>query len=363
MSSILALATQTPQYQATNKEFTKFMINVFNLEGRRKDFLEALVNRSMIESRYSCIPDFILPQDQWEFFPKAFPEVPVGTKERNEVYKIHAPILSEQVARKAIEEWGGNVADITHVISVSCTGMMAPGLEFLLIDSLGLSREVQRFGINFMGCFGAFRGLAAARAFAKLDKKNRVLVVCCELCTLHIQREQTAQNMVSHTLFSDGAAAVIVGDEPTENEQELWTIEKFGAHAFEDSLDQMTWNIGDDGFIMTLLPKVPETIQQGIYSFAEGLLSSAPFQEYAWAIHPGGKAIIKGIEQACDLIPAQTVSSWNVLRDYGNMSSATFLFVLDELRKNIGDYQDVIGLGFGPGLSVEGVVLGRGRDV
>jgi predicted naringenin-chalcone synthase len=241
--------------------------------------------------------------------------------------------------------------------------MMAPGIEFLLIEQLGLSRDVERLGINFMGCFGAFKGLAIAKALAKESSHHRVLVVCIELCSLHFQGDLEIDTMVANSIFADGAAAVVVGMEPRTEEKPLLEMHSQGSAALDDTKDLMTWEAGDYGYQMRLSALIPSHLERNISSFAQRIMgSNIPFDHCTWAVHPGGKAILESITKACRLQKEQLAASYQVLYDYGNMSSPTFLFVLKEILKASCPKKWIVGLGFGPGLSIEGALLKRVDD-
>lgn len=337
MAYIHALATAVPDFALSQKAIAARMIKGLSLPPETAEALTALYQNSAIETRYSVLPQF-------EAMFKG-----TGTRARNEIYKEEAPKLACRVASDALAKWGGDKSCITHVISVSCTGMMAPGLEFLIIDRLGLPRNCGRIGINFMGCYGAFNALTVASALAKENPRHRILLVCTELCSLHAQVDLTPDTILANTLFSDGAAALVIGGEGPY----LWEIVKRSSEALENSQEQMTWESGDTGYFMKLSNKVPVLIKRHIASFCQDLRGDN--KECSWAIHPGGKAIIQAIEKSCGLVPEQTAASHKVLSHYGNMSSATFLFVLEESLKKPAPW--TLGVGFGPGLSIEGVLL------
>lgn len=359
-SAILSVATAVPDHKLASDAYADFMISACGLNDVQSAQVKRLSSRTGIQNRHSVIQDFGKPREAWTFFDQNFPQTLSSTYTRNEVYMQEAPKLALQTATQAIECWGGLPTDITHVISVSCTGFMAPGIEFLLHDQLGMKPTVQRYGLNFMGCFGAFRGLAMADAFAQQSPKNRVLLVCTELCSLHIQTEFTINNIIGNALFADGSAAVIIGAQPRDGEKVLWEIEQCMFFALPNSQDVMTWKIGEHGFVMNLGPEVPIHIGGQIKSIAEQLVAGhTTLDQTAWLIHPGGKAIISAIEKACDINPEKTKASWDILANYGNMSSPTFLFVLERaLAKQ--DQEWAVGLAFGPGLSVDGMLLHRG---
>lgn len=350
--SILSLATKVPEASMDWETFVKRLQHLLSLSPDEGRFLQKIVKGTSIEKRHSVVGDI--------FDEGCFPSVGKETSARSMRYQSVAPALAEAVSKDALEAWGGKTQAITHVISVSCTGCIAPGIEFLLVDRLGLSRKVERLGINFMGCFGAFKGLAVAKALALENPKNRILLVCTELCSLHFQQESSKEAFVANSLFGDGAAAVIVGSSPASDEKALLSLRGQASLALPDSLTLMTWDIGDTGFKMGLSPKVPEAIGEHIVPFSKDLAAShVDFKDCIFAVHPGGKAIVEAVSKACSLEESQVEASWNVLRKYGNMSSPTFLFVLHEVLKKKSSSPWVLGLGFGPGLSIEGLLLKR----
>lgn len=310
-----------------------------------------------IEKRYSVLSDFGIEGLKGDFFGKQYPDVAPSTKQRNDVFIVEAPKLAFQAARKALDLWGHKPSEITHIISVSCTGFMAPGIEFHLVPQLGLKNNVDRLGINFMGCFGAFKGIRVATALAHESSKHRILLVCTEICSLHIQSDVSVNSFIANALFGDGAAAVIIGcDEATG----LIEIVDASSLAIPDSNRELTWEASDFGYRMGLSITVPETIRKEIYPFAHGLISNkAKFSQCDWAVHPGGKAILNGVEKACNLGPEHLWASWSVLKLYGNMSSPTILFVLKKLIEKPSNHEWILGLGFGPGLSLEGTLFRR----
>lgn len=359
-ASILALATAVPSHAVNQSEFAEKIIDIFNLNSQKSESIRQLYNNSAIQTRYSVISDFSKERKEWNFWGSEYPKTIPTTAQRNDLYKIESSKLAYEAAAKALKSWGGNPLDISHVISVSCTGMVAPGIEFDLMQLLNLKPSTQRLAVNFMGCFGAFKGLSVAQAFAKEDPKHRILLVCTELCSLHFQAEQTTDNILANALFSDGSAAVIVGVDPKPDETSLWEIRNKSSIALENTLDKMKWEVGNYGFHMKLSHTIPVLLRRHIASFVESLVGSdLPYEDCDWAIHPGGKSIIQAIEKALKLQKRLTTASWDTLANYGNMSSATFLFVLDRLLEQKSSKKWTVGLGFGPGLSVEGILLSR----
>jgi len=360
-SHILGLGTAVPSYAVEQDAFALNLANAMGLNEGQKSLLIRLFKNTQIQNRYTVVPDYQRDFQRGELYHSSFPKCIPGSLERNAIYKIAAPELAAQAAIKALKEWGGEPQEITHVISVSCTGMMAPGIEFLLVDQLALPRSCSKLGVNFMGCFGAFRGLAVARSFSLENPNHRILLVCTELCSLHMQMTQDKSSFISNALFSDGAAAVVVGACPKPLEKPLWEIRKFSSYAIADSKEEMTWEIGNHGFVMGLSEKTPLLFKKEIYEFCKALVQhQTSLSNCLWAPHPGGKAILNAIAAVCGLdSELDFKSSWHVLRNFGNMSSATFLFVLEEMLKaQVSGAKDwSIGLGFGPGLDLEGVLL------
>ena len=355
-AKILSVATGVPPYCFQQEEIAERMIEFLQLDGTRAAKLHRLYQNTKIEKRYSVLPDFKSPRASWGFWGSHYPDKAPTTLKRNQLYKEYAPQLAIETAARALQEWGGDPKEISHVISISCTGLMAPGMECLLLKALQLRDSVDRLGINFMGCFGAFKGLSIANSLFQADTKRKILVVCTELCTLHMQADQTANTLIGNSLFADGAAAVVIGEENGKSKG-LWEIVNTGSHLIPDTFHEMTWDLGDTGFNMLLSQEVPAHIANLIIRFADEVLDTISPSQCAWAVHPGGKAILEVIQKKGSLLENQLQASWEILRDYGNMSSATFLFVLNKLRTLQTQYPWALGLGFGPGLSVEGILL------
>lgn len=357
-ATILALATATPPYQFQQMDIAERFIEMLAIAGDKKDLLLKTYQNSGILTRHCVMNDFKGGRQEWDFWGPDYPEIIPGMAHRNAFFKKKAPELAIEAAKKALENWGGDPSAITHVISVSCTGLIAPGIEYYLMQALDLPLSVNRLGINFMGCFGAFKGLSVAQAFAKENPKNRVLVVCTELCSLHLQTDLDYETIVANSLFADGAAAVIVGVDPQDSEKPMWDIMNMQSIGIENTFEKMSWEASDKGFLMRLSHTVPVHIGRHIQAFIKQLVSQdISLETCDWAIHPGGKSIIQAIERTFKLKSSQTEASWQTLANFGNMSSATYLFVLDYLSKQVQQTPWTIGLAFGPGLSVEGMLL------
>lgn len=248
------------------------------------------------------------------------------------------------------------VSGITHLITVSCTGMSAPGLDLELVEALGLPTTVFRTSINFMGCYAAVHGLKLADALVRSSPDARVLIVCTELCTLHFQQEPTLDNMLSSLLFADGAAAVLVT--PDEYAGRGLRLKHFYSQVVPKGKGEMTWDLSSTGFRMTLTNYVVDLLRTDFSGLVGNALQEGGKQREEvshWCIHPGGKKILDAIYKSLGFTNGHLDESYAILRQFGNMSSPTILFVLKEMLDKM-DYSRpncVFGAAFGPGLTME----------
>ncbi|GGL72626.1 naringenin-chalcone synthase [Curtobacterium citreum] len=278
-----------------------------------------------------------------------------STGTRNDRYRDLAPALFVAAARDAVERAGIEPARVTHLVTVSCTGFTQPGPDIDVVAQLGLPAGVFRHHIGFMGCCAAFPALRIAAAFTEADPDAVVLVVCAELCTLHVRASDDPDQIVANSVFGDGAAAVVV----TQGGPGL-RIERFATATVPEGASEMAWNIGDEGFEMILSTAVPKLVGVHVPAAVQGLLGEGetPSDVPVWAVHPGGRAIVDRAQESLGLPDAAVASSRNVLRDHGNMSSATVLFVLrDALEQGVPDGSSLVAVAFGPGLTVESARL------
>ncbi|MGP5409578.1 type III polyketide synthase [Glutamicibacter ardleyensis] len=316
---------------------------------------------SAINTRYSCVEDFdtLNPPANPLFYDARTQQLhSPSTATRNNEYVAHAPGLFIAAARKALEACPDIAADeITHVITVSCTGFYNPGPDYQIVRALGLRPNTVRHHLGFMGCYAAFPALRAARDFCLADPQATVLVVCAELCTLHVRSSNNPDTIMGSALFADGAAAALVSQRGNGG---------LDMDAFETVLtpvgeEAMAWNIGDEGFEMVLGTYVPHIIDDHISGALEPLFAKdvTPALQVSqikhWGIHPGGRAILDRVQNRLELSEVQLEPARKILADYGNMSSATVLFVLKEIMENPAAKagERVCAMAFGPGLTVE----------
>lgn len=292
------------------------------------------------------------------------------TTERMQLYAEEAGPMALRAAVVAIAETGFPTESITHLVTVSCTGFVAPGVDLALITGLGLNPTVQRTHIGFMGCHGALNGLRVANAFTTADPAARVLLCAVELCSLHYYYGNAADKLVANAIFADGAAAVVGASGgrkppvlPTEQGADaprtLWSLAASGSCLIPDSADDMGWTVGDHGFEMTLSRRVPGLIARHLRPWLQAWLGDNGLSLNAvrsWAVHPGGPKILEAVEESLALPAEALTTSRAVFADYGNMSSPTVLFVLDRLRKQHAP-PPCVALGFGPGLVAEAALF------
>lgn len=328
-------------------------------------------NVSGIETRHTVIEELTLEPHEGEplFFDQASGELlSPGTKARNEVYARAATELFVEAARAAVDACPGiEASDVTHVVTVSCTGFYAPGPDFMIVRELGLRADVQRYHLGFMGCYASMPALRAARQYAVADENAVVLVVSAELCTLHLRSSDDPDTIVASSLFADGAAAGIVSQRPLSPGERALDLDRFETVITPVGEGDMAWNIGDHGFEMVLSTYVPNIIDEHIVGalrplFREDDGAAAALEAGTigdtvahWAIHPGGRSILDKVEAKLALTEAQLVPARDTLRDFGNMSSATVLFVIRHILDDdaTADGDRVAAMAFGPGLTVE----------
>ena len=333
-----------------------------HLSDRRLARLTSRVYRdSSIEKRHSVIRDLVNPQGGLFFGEDGQFHRP-GTGVRNDIYTKEAKQLFTCAAKKALAATAFSPKDITHVITVSCTGFFAPGPDYYVVKDLGLSASTGRYHIGFMGCYAAFPALKMAQAFCESNPDAVVLVVSLELCTLHLQPAEDIDSVIATSVFADGGAAAIISAKQPRNPRAL-KLEGFKTTITPQGEADMAWTIGDTGFNMVLSTYVPKILESNIASAVAPLLASAGVTQdevSQWAVHPGGRAIVDKVQSGLALEDAQLAASRQVLRDYGNMSSATVLFVLDALMTEDAATDELIyAMAFGPGLTVESGLFRR----
>ena len=341
------LAVAVPEFEV-HGTFVRFAERA--LQDRQARLLfQRMVSRSQISRRWSCLspaaPGANAGLDGDGFYALGhFP----STDARMRRYARDAPVLAAKAVARL--DLGERAQHITHLIVTSCTGFSAPGVDFELIRRCNLRSCIERNVLGFMGCNAAINALKLAHHIVRSTPEAIVLVVSIELCTLHLQESDDVERLLTYLLFADGCAAVLISAEPSG-----FALEEFHAEIAPATAEHITWNIGDNGFDMLLSGEVPATIGAMLRSRAEGVLSGASASEIdLWAVHPGGRTVLDAVEGAFDLGSSALKHSREVLRDYGNMSSPTVLFVLEALmREKPARGKRGCAMAFGPGLTAE----------
>ncbi len=361
--SIETVVPATVLAQGVARDLFAAQPGLSRLQQRR---LAAVFDASAIDTRHTVLPELAgegaLGHGFLDPATGALTRVPTGR--RNAVYREAAGELFVAAAKQALAAAPGLLpVDVTHVVTVSCTGFYAPGPDIEVVRSLGLDPAVQRYHVGFLGCYGAFPALRAAADFCRADPQAVVLVVAVELCTLHLRSAEDADTVLSCSLFADGGAAAVVTGRPAPAGTPLLDLDTFASALVVEGEHDMAWTVGDEGFEMVLSGQVPRLVGAHVREALAPLLGPGgdgyPAVDH-WAVHPGGRSILDRVETALELAPEQLASSREVLRRYGNMSSATVLFVLRTLLRGAPTGSGrVCALAFGPGLSVESALLTR----
>jgi len=362
MSYITGIGIANPPHKYSQSRIAEFMVRAMQLDRRESRLLNTIFKASGIEYRHSVLEDYGRDRD-FTFYSNSpdFEPFP-STEKRLSIFRDHALTLSSLAVDNMLRSVPYfDVKEVTHLIVVCCTGMYAPGLDIDLVRKFNLSTSVHRTGINFMGCYAAFNAIKVADAFCHQDENAKVLVVCTELCSIHFQKTPTEDNLLSNALFADGSAALLVESKTTAKIK--LKPENFHTALLVEGGHDMAWTIGDLGFEMKLSTYVPSIIKSGIAELTQTLLHkiSKKLTDIRFlAIHPGGKKILENIESELKIPREKNQAAYCVLRNYGNMSSPTILFVLHSILSKIqkDDHNEyILSFAFGPGLTLESMVL------
>lgn len=358
MSKIISIGTAVPAHRHEQDNILQFMQTVYALPEDEKRKIKFLYRQGGIKTRYSVIPDYSLPAAGWAFYsPTENLEHFPSLEKRMAWYQQYAAELSMKAIEKCRGQHKGR--PITHLITVSCTGMSAPGLDLELMELLDLPATTFRTSVNFMGCYAAIHALKMADAFCKAYATANVLVVCTELCTLHFQKEPSIDNITSSMLFSDGAAAVLVSG---DNDSKGFSLDHFFSMISLKGKKDMAWQLSSTGFQMTLSSYIADMIEGDFDELVCKALSAAGLKKEQithWCIHPGGKKILEAVHKSLGFTNGQLQPCYDVLSEYGNMSSPTVLFVLEKIMNNLEQQpgQKIFGAAFGPGLTMETFIV------
>jgi alkylresorcinol/alkylpyrone synthase len=343
--AIVGLATGVPEARYSQEAILEQFLVYQN--SRRSRAMQAIFERAGVDYRHFVIDQTFYDSEQ-------------TTMTRNERYMQEAVPLAERVIHCGLEEAGYTAQDVDDLIVVSCTGFSIPGLDLHLAGRLNMRRDLRRTCVLGMGCYGAFPALL--RAYEAAQMQRLAMVVCVELCSLHMQFDSSGESVVSSSLFSDGAAMMLLSSEQNTAYHYAPRIITFATRCDYQTFEHMAFTVTDHGFRMSLSSYVPDLLAAGIRDFIDEMLDKAGILREDvrhWGIHPGSSKIVDYVGEQLELTPTQTCHSHEVLRNYGNMSSATILFVLDHIqrygRPNAGDYG--VLMAFGPGLTMEAALM------
>lgn len=360
MAYLNHIETIVPDGSFSQQAFLQLQKSLVTNE-RMQRYVDGIYQDSGIERRYSVVVDDGTGLSS-SFFMKNGTYRQPSTQERNDVFAVACSELAIRAAKEAINGAEMNVSEVTHLITVSCTGFYNPGPDLAIINQLKLSPSTQRYHLGFMGCYASIPALRMAKQFCQAQSDAVVLVVSVELCTLHFHFDDDLDTILANSLFADGAAAAIVSNKPTNPQHNQYRIRSFASSVIPEGVSDMAWTIGNRGFNIVLSRYVPRIIGSNIGELVKQTLSDfhLDFSDVTtWAVHPGGKSIIDKVENSLGLKPSQIRPSRDVLMRYGNMSSATILFVLKRILEqgSTQKKENVFAVAFGPGLVVESALL------
>ena len=350
------IGTAVPEPVHTQETSLEFMLGLVGPTAQQRALLAQVYRGIGIDKRHTAFE--ALARRQPEFRPGVSdPGIlrDPTSRERNEVYIAESRRLALEAVHRLLGRAAADVRSrISHVITVSCTGMSAPGFDLAIAKDLGLPAHVNRLHLGGMGCAAALPALQLARDVCRAEPGARVLVVTVELCSLHVQRPTDADAIVSGALYADGAAAALVSADPADGQGSGMLLRAFRSECLPDSEDDMAWHIGDSGFEIRLSSRVPQIIGAHLAPVVDRLLRDCGLTRDdidAWAVHPAGRPVLERAAQALRLTADDLALSTEILRNYGNMSSSAILFVLRTiLDRHLRGR--VVAMAFGPGLTI-----------
>ncbi len=357
MSYILNISTAVPEFKIEKEDlinlYCKAVITSDPIRFKQK--LSFLDRKTKIITRYSCISDY--KGNIYELFINGNYKQPV--EKIMDVYKTKILPLASKAVNNLLAESRININAVTHLITVSCTGLLAPGLEFLIAEQYQI-QNVEKTALNFLGCYAALKALKHAHYIAQANPEACILIVSAELCSLHFYPSDVDEDIISNLLFADGAAAVLMcGDKNKLAENKIiLKIDAISSAFIPNTATLMKWEISSSAFKMHLSSDVVAAIKENIYRVVDEFLNHDQLKTNYWAIHPGGVKIIEAVQQGLNLSENNIIDSMEILNQYGNMSSPTILFILKNIFDKIKNLeytenQKIFSCAFGPGLNVE----------
>ncbi len=357
MPFITDIATAVPEFEISNSRVLDFYSRFLTKQNEHalRDKLPLIIENSKIKTRYSCIPDY--SENNYKLFSEN--DYNPSIENRLEQYKKNVVPLSINAIDTLISESGLLTGNVTHIITVSCTGLLAPGLEFYLSEYYDMQRA-EKHAVNYLGCYAAIKAINLANHIARSVPEACILIVCTELCSLHFNASVKMEDVIANLIFADGSAALLIcGDKSSHlKNKEALRICSMGSAYIPDTFEYMTWNITASSFRMFLSRQISASIKENIKREADLFLNTNQNKISQYAIHPGGIRILNAVSEGLQLNPLFLKDSLAVLESYGNMSSPTILFIIKRLFDNLKGKpmkakNDLFCCAFGPGLNIE----------
>ncbi len=360
-SYIHSIETAVPETALSQDYIRQFMKDHVAKSRLALRTIQRIYAHSAIDQRHSALHELGQPPRDGIFFDAAKQQIrnpPTG--DRNGRYQTETIKLLSELPARAIRAANYQPGDVTHIVTASCTGFFAPGPDWHIIRALDLPPTVQAYHLGYMGCYAAFPAMRLARHICASQPEAVVLIVCHELCTLHLQFTDDPDALLAASIFADGVAAAIVTAQPPAPDRAALSLDALHTTRTPEGERDMAWTIGNTGFDMILTPKIPRLIRKYIsdallpYTSSDLSMDAIKY----WAVHPGGRAILDAVQAAQELPDAVLAPSRQTLREYGNMSSATIWFVLRNIMQQQGERDaPILAMAFGPGLTIESVLL------
>jgi len=354
------IGTAVPQYRYNQLELADWMAKRLGADEAMHRKLKVLYKMTRIESRYSVLPDFSEKnEDKQLFLNHGSPEPAVEDRMaiyRDSIFKLSVDAITDTLKEES------ELKSITHLITVSCTGLSAPGLELRLKEELNFRSDLETHAVNFVGCYAFFPALKMAEAFCKSNSAAKVLIVASEICTIHFQNSESEDHLLSNSLFADGAAACVVSGSDHISHKDstpMLLLEATTQMHFPKGKQDMVWDVHSSGFLMKLSAYVPDLLNEGIGVLVKQLKQKTNLDKDIdhWAIHPGGRRILEVCSKELGLKTEDLAASYQVLNEVGNLSAPTILFVIKQLWSQAKKGEYLFACGFGPGLTLDGAMF------
>ncbi|MNO39391.1 Alpha-pyrone synthesis polyketide synthase-like Pks18 [compost metagenome] len=354
-AAILGIGTALPVHSIAQTDVADLIASSLQDSPDLARFARRIFQACGVETRYTCDPSYLGPPEDCRYLPSGDKSGIPTTEERMKIYQREALPLGIQAAAKALKEAQMQPEQITHLITVSCTGQYLPGLDVMLIRQLGLPPRVNRLPLIFQGCAAGLKAIQMGRDVVQGAPESRVLVVCVELCTLHFQPAKEREALFAASFFGDGASSCVIGS-PEPRHNDYLSLGSGYSVLLPESTEDMTWEVGNTGFDLYLSPRIPKLLGNNLEEELQVLLEGDKLPEL-WAIHPGGRGIVDSVQNLLKLTDEQTRYSREILRNAGNLSSVTMMFVLNAMRLNLRTLAkgltEGVAMAFGPGLTAE----------